>query len=209
MRRSGNKQPTALFGKVPGHEYDRLIFRYPYQGDTMLAMSYQEAAKRLADSYRGQPIDDTILLPFLILYRQAFELRLKEVIRDFASSRRRFYESNNPALQPAAIEKRLRNPRVLGHNLEALLKEMLEHVDHLENAGDFPESTRELVMLLHEADGTGTAFRYSGQLPDIQESLDFPDLAALLDREFTMLGGMEDALTEMYAAGPQPEEEGW
>lgn len=64
-------------------------------------------------------------------------------------------------------------------------------------------------MLLHDADSTGTAFRYSGQLPDIQESLDFPDLVQLLDAEFTMLGGMEDAVTEMYAEGPQPEEERW
>lgn len=208
MRKSGNTEPTALFAKVPGREYDRLIFRYPYQSDTMLAMSYHEAARRLAHSYHGQPIDDTMLLPFLTLYRQAFELRLKEMIRSFASLRRRFEEPGNPELQSKAIEKRLRNPRVLGHNLEALLTEMLEHADSLESAEDFPDSTRELVMLLHEADSSGTAFRYSGQLPDIQESFDFPDLAALLDKEFTMLGGVEDALTEMYAAGPQPEDEG-
>lgn len=208
MRKSGNKKPTALFAKVPGVQYDRLIFRFPYQGDAMLAMSYHEAAKRLAHSHRGQPIDDTILLPFLTLYRQAFELRLKEMIRSFASLRRRYDGPDDPELQPQAIEKRLRNPRVLGHNLEALLNEMLEHAGSLESAGDFPDSTRELVMLLHEADSSGTAFRYSGQLPDIQESLDFPNLAALLDGEFTMLGGVEDALTEMYAAGPQPEDEG-
>ncbi|MCS3443380.1 hypothetical protein [Microbacterium phyllosphaerae] len=208
MRKSGKTEPTALFAKVPGKEYHRLIFRYPYQGDSMLAMSYHEAAKRLANSYRGQPIDDTMLLPFLTLYRQAFELRLKEMIRSFASLRRRFEEPDNPVLQPKAIEKRIRNSRILGHNLEALLNEMLEHANSLESVEDFPESTRELVVLLHEADSSGTAFRYSGELPDIQESLDFPDLVALLDAEFTMLGGVEDALTEMYAAGPQPEDEG-
>jgi hypothetical protein len=207
MRRSGDTQPTALFAKVPGKAYNRLIFRYPYQDDTMLAFSYHEAAKRLADSYRGEPIDDTMLLPFLTLYRQAFELRLKEMIRSFASLRRRFYEPANPDLQPDKLEKRLRS-HALGHNLEALLNEMLAHANELESAGDFPDSTRELVMLLHEADSSGTAFRYSGELPDIQESLDFPDLAALLDQEFTMLGGIEDAVTEMYAAGPQPEDEG-
>ncbi|MBF9335085.1 hypothetical protein G3N30_02210 [Microbacterium lacticum] len=208
MRKSGKDEPTALFAKVPGKEYGRLIFRYPYHNDSMLAMSYHEAATRLAGTFEGQPIDDTMLLPFLTLYRQAIELRLKETIRDLAALRRRFHDPSNPKLQPAAVEKRLRSPRILGHNLEALLNELLDHYNALELDEQFPESARDLVMLLHEADTSGTAFRYSGQMPDIQEHLDFPDLVALLDGEFRLLGGIEDWITEMHAAGPQPEDDG-
>lgn len=60
---------------------------------------------------------------------------------------------------------------------------------------------------MHEADGTGTAFRYAGQLPDKQHYLDFPDLVTVLDDEFRMLGAVEDSITEPYTAGPQPEDE--
>lgn len=208
MRKSGKDERTALFAKVPGKEYGRLIFRYPYHNDSMLAMSYHEAATRLAGTFEGQPIDDTMLLPFLTLYRQAIELRLKETIRDLAALRRRFHDPSNPKLQPAAVEKRLRSPRILGHNLEALLNELLDRYNALEFDEQFPESARDLVMLLHEADTSGTAFRYSGQMPDIQEHLDFPDLVALLDGEFRLLGGIEDWITEMHAAGPQPEDDG-
>lgn len=95
MRKSGKDEPTALFAKVPGKEYGRLIFRYPYHNDSMLAMSYHEAATRLAGTFEGQPIDDTMLLPFLTLYRQAIELRLKETIRDLAALRRRFHDPSN------------------------------------------------------------------------------------------------------------------
>jgi hypothetical protein len=128
------------------------------------------------------------------------------MIRSFSSLRRRFHEPNNPDLDSEVIGKRLRNSRVLGHNLEALLVELLAHYHALEFQEEFPASTKELVELLDDADNSGTAFRYAGQLPDTQESLDFPDLVALLDNQFTMLGAVEDSITEMYAATPQPEE---
>ncbi|MFJ4998526.1 hypothetical protein ACIP5T_10260 [Microbacterium sp. NPDC088619] len=207
MRKSGKSEPTSLFLKAPGNRYDRLIFRYPYQDDALLAASFQQAAGRLAGTFRGEPIDDTMLLPFLTLYRQAFELRLKAMIREFASLRRRFHESGNPDLAAAKIEQRLRTSRILGHNLDALMNELIGHYNALETDEPFRESIKELLLLLHEADSTGTSFRYSGQMPDIQESLDFLDLVALIDTEFELLGGMLDGITEMYAAGPQPENE--
>jgi hypothetical protein len=74
VTKSGKKEPTGLFAKVPTTEYNRLIVRYPYQNDSDYAMAYHEAGNRLASTYKGQPIDDTMLLPFLNLCRQAFEL---------------------------------------------------------------------------------------------------------------------------------------
>jgi hypothetical protein len=84
---------------------------------------------------------------------------------------------------------------------------MLKHFHALEFGEDFPASTGELVKLLHDADKRGTAFRYAGQLPEKQDRLDFPDLVERLDNEFRMLGAVEDSITEMYSAGPQPENE--
>lgn len=56
--------------------------------------------------------------------------------------------------------------------------------------------------MLHEADVAGTAFRYAGQLPDVQEHADFPDLTALLNDQFTMLSVLEDYVDGLYSAGP-------
>ena len=56
--------------------------------------------------------------------------------------------------------------------------------------------------MLHDADTAGTAFRYAGQLPDVQEHADFPDLAALLDDQFMKLSVIEDYVDGLYSAGP-------
>lgn len=200
--------PTAkLFAKVPSTAYNRLIMRHRYEDDTHLAFAYHEAATRLAGTYKGDPIDDRLLLPFLSLYRQAFELQMKETIREFASLRRRFHSSGAPDLASKAIEERLQ--RKVGHNLHALLVELQKHYAALEVDGSFPKSIEQLLLLLHDADASGTAFRYTGGLPDTEDRLDFPDLVQLLDDEFQLLGGVRDYVTELYAAGPQPEDEGW
>lgn len=200
-------EKVTIFERFPNTEYRRLIVRHPYQDDSVLAMAYHEAAVRLASTYRGQPDDDLILLPFLMLYRQAIELQLKGMIRAFASYRRRFHERENPDLQLEEIDKRLRNPRIFGHNLEALMNGVLEQFHALEFDEDFPATTEQLVQLLHDADDSGTAFRYAGELPDTHDRLDFRDFAALLDDEFRTLGAVQDAIEETYSAGPQPEDE--
>jgi hypothetical protein len=200
--------PTAkLFAKVPSTAYDRLIMRHRYEDDTQLAFSYHEAATRLASTYKGDPIDDRLLLPFLSLYRQAFELQMKETIREFASLRRRFHAGNTADVASKTIEDRLRHK--IGHNLHGLLTELQKHYVALEIDGSFPKSTEKLLLLLHDADASGTAFRYTGGLPDTEDRLDFPDLVRLLDDEFRLLGGFRDYVTELYAAGPQPEDEDW
>lgn len=56
--------------------------------------------------------------------------------------------------------------------------------------------------MLHEADKSGTAFRYAGQLPNTQEHADFPDLAALLDQQYDNLTVITDYVDGLYSAGP-------
>jgi hypothetical protein len=199
-------QNVTLFKRFPNTEYRRLIVRHPYEDDSVLAMAYHEAAVRLASTYRGQADDDLILLPFLMLYRQAIELQLKVMIRSFTSLRRRFHDRENPNLRREGIDKQLRNPQIFGHNLEALMNGVLEHYHALEFDEDFPTSTEQLVRLLHEVDNSGTAFRYAGKLRDTEDRLGFLDFAALFDSEFCTLGAAQDFVEEAYSAGPQPED---
>ncbi len=193
-----------LLQEVPNTVYNRLIVRYPYQTDRDYSFYYHEAAKRLASTYTGKPIDDTILIPFLMLYRHGFELKLKSIIRYLGSVRRRYHEPNNPELDPDVINGKLRNK--IRHNLAKLLSELLKHYDALNLPEEFPESVTKLIRMMHDADNNGTAFRYGGQMPESQDRADFPDLAAMLDEEFGLLSAVEDWIDAMYAAAPDPEE---
>ena len=197
-------KPLRLLSEVPNKVYHRLIVRYPHQTDRDYALFYHEAASRLASTYTGKPIDDTILVPFLMLYRHAFELELKNLIRFLSSIRYRYYEPGNWELRREAVAEKLQHK--LGHNLAKLFNELLRHYDALSLPESFPDSVKKLILVLHEADGRGTAFRYAGDLPQSQDYANFPDLVSMLDDEFTMLGAVEDWIEAMYEAMPAPEE---
>ena len=197
-------KPLRLLEAVPNKVYNRLIVRYPYRTDSDYAYFYHEAANRLAGTYTGKPDDDTILLPFLMLYRHAFELELKNLFRFLANIRYRYREPGNSELRREAIDETLRNE--IRHNLAKLLNVLLGHYDALRLPEKFPESVKKLILMLHEADRSGTAFRYAGRLPEPQDHTDFPDLVAMLNEEFTLLGSVEDWLDAMYEAMPTPED---
>lgn len=203
MSTPGDK-PLRLLQAAPSKVHKRLIVRYPNQTDREYAFFYHEAALRLATTYSGRPVDDTILMPFLMLYRHAFELQLKNFVRYLASVRRRHHDPSNPDLDRVKVDDRLQ--RALGHNLAKLLNELLKHYNSLDLDEEFPVSVRKVILMLHDADGKGTAFRYSGELPDSQDRADFPALAELLDGELGMLGAVEDWIDAMYSAIPNPEE---
>lgn len=192
-------KPLRLLGSVPNKVQRRLIVRYPYQTDRNYAYAYHFAARRLAATFGGEPQDDLILLPFLTLYRQAFELELKNLIRFLVDVRMTYVEGSTPELEKAASNDRLKG---LGHNLHKLLNEAKKHYDSLKLREPFPAEVETLVGMLHEADGSGTAFRYAGQLPDVQEYADFPDLAALLDQQYDNLAVITDYVDGLYSASP-------
>jgi len=198
-------KPLRLLQAVPNRVYNRLIVRYPHQTDRDYAFFYHEAAHRLAGTYAGNAIDDTILIPFLMLYRQAFELQLKNFIRYLASIRRRYHEPANLRLHSGSINKRLRGNEI-GHNLAKLVNELLEHYKSLDLPEEFPESVKKLILMMHDADNHGTAFRYAGELPKSQDSADFPDLVEMLDNEFQLLRAVEDWVDGIYSAAPDPED---
>lgn len=196
---STRSKPLRLLESVPNKVYSRLIVRYPYQTNRDYALSYRFAAKRLAETFTGDTIDDLILLPFLTLYRQAFELELKNLIQFLVSTRMTYVEGRTSELEQARSDERFRE---LGHNLHKLLNEAKKHYDALDLDESFPPEVEKLIAMLHEADKSGTAFRYAGQLPNTQEHADFPDLAALLDQQYDNLTVITDYVDGLYSAGP-------
>lgn len=183
-----------LLAEVPNVDYRRLIVRYPYQTDAHYAAAFQFSAQRLAYTFSGEPLDDLLLLPYLTLYRQAFELQLKWSIRKLVGLRANYFEGWADELREAVSEDRFK--KELRHNLYKLLNEVKVQYAALGLPECFPRSVEKCIIMLHEADRPGTAFRYAGLLPNTQDDADFPDLAKLLDTEFDALCSVLD-----YAAG--------
>lgn len=192
-------KPLRLLESVPNKVYNRLIVRYPFQTNRHYAHAYRFAANRLAGTFTGDTVDDVILLPFLTLYRQAFELELKNLVRVLVNTRMTYVEGKTFELDQALSDKRFKE---LGHNLHRLLNEAKKHYDVLDVDEPFPEEVEALIGMLHDADKSGTAFRYAGQLPNTQEHADFPDLAALLDQQYDNLAVITDYVEGLYSAGP-------
>lgn len=193
------QKPLRLLESVPNKVYTRLIVRYPYQTNRDYALSFRFAAKRLAETFTGAPIDDLILLPFLTLYRHAFELELKNLIHFLVATRMTYVEGKTTELRQAVSDERFKE---MGHNLYKLLNEAQKHYDVLDLDEPFPKEVQKLIRMLHEADHSGTAFRYAGQLPDTQEHADFPDLATMLDQQYNNLSVITDYVDGLYSAGP-------
>ena len=195
-----NKKPLRLLTAVPNESYDRLIVRYPCQNDFQYAHAYLFAALRLASTFSGQPEDDQLLLPFLTLYRQAFELQLKNSIRTLVGLRVMYVDGRSEELVEAVSEERFKGG--FGHNLHQLLNEVKIHFIALDLNERFPAPLGGLVMKLHEADKAGTAFRYAGLLPETQEYADFPDLVEMLDTNYRVLCSVIDYAEGCYEPMP-------
>lgn len=185
-------------------DYSRLVVRYPYQTDSEYAVAYHFAAEQLATTFAGDPIDDLILLPFLTLYRQAFELKLKIAIRSLVRIRINYREGHTPELANSQSEEHFKDD--LGHNLFKLLNEVKRHFAALDLPEQFPKSLEAMVSKLHKADKAGTAFRYAGLLPETQDFVDFPSLVEMLNREFEVLCTVIDYADGCYEPMPTLDE---
>lgn len=179
-----------------------MVVRYADQDDLDLAFAYQFAANRFREGFRGYAEDDMILFPFLTLYRHAYELLLKSMIRFLVATRALYCEGWSADLKEAVAEDRFKDHRVLGHNLYKLLNEVEKHYVALSlPAGDLKPVER-MISMLHEADGSGTVFRYSGQLPKSQDHIDFLKLGQMLNEGFESLSGLLDCVAAYYGELP-------
>lgn len=201
MNTPSSSNSSQLFDSFPTQIQSQLIVHWPHLTDANLAVFYAESADRLANSYEGKPQDDMILLPFLMLYRQAFELQLKVFTKYLAAVRKKHREPHNPDLDAGTIEAKLRS-RQIGHKLEPLQQEMLSHFNALQLAESFPADVSNLIDMLDAADGPGTFFRYAGNLPTRQINIDFVEMFTLFHDQFLMLRAAEDYVSAIVETWP-------
>lgn len=194
MKHSEKPKPTPLFAAHPDVSQSGLIMRFAWEDDVTLASAFQGSAKRLAATHAGDSTDDMILLPYLTLYRQAFELALKVTIRELAALRREVLGDTSPDLTRDSVNKKLQYK--IKHNLLELWDELTKHFTELYPGQELPDTLTKLFHLLHETDSSGTAFRYTGGLEANTERLDFPSLASSLDTQFDLLIAVRDYATE-------------
>ena len=135
-----------------------------------------------------------------MLYRQAFELQLKALIKDLVSLRVRYVDGLNNDLEECGSDEFLQ--KRMGHKLTKLLAEAMKHYEALDVKERFPANISHVVGLLHQADATGTAFRYAGVLPEDQEYVDLPNLANLLDECFDELVSVGDYAEYLFSSRP-------
>lgn len=199
-------RPLRLLTSVPAKIYARAIVRYPHQTLSDYALAYHSSAKRLATTFSSRPEDDLILVPFLLLYRHAYELQLKSLIQFLVRTRMTYMDGVTAELEEAGSEERLKEK--FEHHLYPLLREVQKHYTALNLPEPFPSKVEGVVAMLHEADHNGQAFRYSGNLPTTQEHADFPDLADLLDEQYVRLSLVADYVDGCYSPVPTLKELG-
>src|SRR5690606_36031592 len=100
----------SIFELYPAETQGTLIVRWP--GDQRsVPDEFAEAANRLAVTFRGDPVDDLLLHPFLYLYRHAIETAMKELILDVAAYRRLRGDSGSDVEHDAIVERHKRQVR--------------------------------------------------------------------------------------------------
>jgi hypothetical protein len=183
-----------LFRVFKSTDRQSLIVRHGYQTDADLEFGYAEAAKRLGASFQGQPIDDTILLPFMYLWRHAVELSLKQQIK-LAARLRRANSDEDESLDPEKLRGWLNRT----HSMRELATELANHFSKLDLPKMPQETTRTLSWLI-EADPNGQTFRYAGGLADTQDFIDFPALNKCLEDTYKIVSAGIDVLWEYSQA---------
>ena len=178
-----------IFSQSTSDGMPDLVVYYPGQSGKEYVLAYYDAAMRLASTFKGQANDDLVLLPFLTLFRHAFELQLKITIKDLVALRIEFGEGLAADLDSDRSDEAL---KAMGHNLHKLLNIVEIHYEGLKLPQPFPESVKSIIMKIHEADHDGTAFRYSGLLGGVQERIDFPGFADRLSKEFILLESISE-----------------
>lgn len=184
----------TLFTAHAASDFANLIqYNEHSMSERLVAIGYADAGHRLEASYQAEPWDDVMLLPFLFLWRQAIELQLKANIRDLATLRRRQGETEE-RLRSKIVDKRLLDPREVGHNLTKLVAEHNEHILAL-GLQEIPFDAIRTLELLAALDNAGTGFRYAGVLKARSADLNFRSLAKSLDEAFRLLQAVIDAAT--------------
>ncbi len=120
---------SSIDSRARAYRQQRVV-AYPCGTLVDYALAFAEAAKALAQSMKGKPEDDLLLMPTLFLYRHAFELRLKVMLARLDVT---------PSTYGGSGRERPRNLR--HHALGDLLTEYLKRASSLfDRARSFPRS---------------------------------------------------------------------
>jgi len=176
----------------PAKAESSLIMRHGRHSDDFLEEHLAEAAQRLAATFHGQPVDDLILIPWLYLYRHAMELTMKRSIL-YAVGLRRNNGEEEPSLDSEVVADRLSKKHK--HRLGAILNELQVHLGALD-LPPVPSDAAKIVQLLGELDPAGLSFRYSEQLPDSVDRIDFVQMNAAIATAYTTVAAALDVLCE-------------
>jgi hypothetical protein len=189
---SGQKRRDILT-EFPAERYEHLIVRYAGADDSRVGHAFSEAAERLAKSYSAQPVDDKLLLPYMYLYRHALELELKHAIQ-YAAGLRRNAGHDDEALLPANVADRLKNKH--RHRLMALVNELNTHMRALDLEA-LPADVSKILQRIAQADPSGESFRYSGNLPDTDDRVNFEALSGAVRYAYSITSCAIDVLSQV------------
>lgn len=182
---------------------DTLVQLNPFEDMGHFSSHYRECADRLVQSRCGDPKDDEILLPFLTLYRQAYELLLKDLALCIAAHQVRFGDPN-PDYSNKNMKVRIGPGKGnWGHSLYQSFKWVSDEIDQLKLSDEkLPRELTLAVNLLHGVDPSGTKFRYPD--PELNRTLkiDIYKLQADLSAGIDWLWAVYSHTEEMLSAAP-------
>lgn len=186
---------------------ETLVQLNPYEDMGYYASHYRHCADRLVNSHKANPEDDEILMPFLTLYRQAYELMLKDLALCIASHQRRFGNLSSDYSKQAMEVRIGTGEKNFGHRINRSFKwveselKILGLVD-----SNLPHELIKAVDLLHDIDPSGTNFRYPD--PELSEPLnvDIYKLQSVLAKGFEWLSAVYDYADETLGAAPSVSE---
>ncbi|UAV84857.1 hypothetical protein BV113_00630 [Glutamicibacter phage BIM BV-113] len=162
----------------------------PYKSFADQSFEYWEAAKRVHETYAGNPLDDTLIMPYLLLCRHSLELELKDLLIQTAEQRRRIgiagpKDSSEDVLKDLKTKYR--------HKLQSLFDRVMRDFNGFASGGENPPAhLRSMVALLNELDPTGESFRYPDSTLDDSFNLDFDALHNDMAEMIKWLGALGD-----------------
>lgn len=180
-----------------------LVQLNPYEDMGSYGSHYRNCADRLVGSHQGKPQDDEILMPFLTLYRQAYELLLKDLALCIAAHQRRFGHPSSE-YSKAAMEARIgQGDKNFGHKLKKSFAWVTREIEQFNlSTEDLPPELSKAVDLLHDIDPSGTNFRYPDT--ELRESLnvDIYKLQSVLGTGIDWLWAVYAHTDESLGAAP-------
>lgn len=180
-----------------------LVQLNPFEGMGHYANHYRECADRLVESHRGRPQDDSVLMPFLTLYRQAYELLLKDLALCIAAHQFRFGNTASDYSRESMQARIGPGKDNWGHSLHRSFKWVSNEIEQLDLSDDeLPQELKSAVDLLHDVDPSGTAFRYPD--PKLTEPLniDIYKLQNELSTGFHWLEAVYSFVDETLSVAP-------